>query len=165
VTAPPVVPSVHGVFDTTVDAVYDLAPEADRVTDPNNSTLPTPITEDTVARWIVDISNAVAGSIGPWGDITGEVALSGVKSAARACIANGAASYLEAARYPTRANMNDSSYAGVLWARYTAGVTALKEQVKLIIAEDDPGEVEQGGPSGGPFGSFPPTYFADGMWW
>lgn len=154
-----------GVFDTLVDAVYALCPEADRVTDANNgSRLQTPITEDTVASWIVDVSAAVDAGIGPWGDITGTVVLARVTAAARAVVANGAASYLEAARYPTRANLNDSTYAGVLWQRYLAGLAQLKAEVKEIITDDDPGDVDVDG-RGGPFGRFPCTYFVDGIAW
>ena len=79
-------------FDCTVDAVYALAPETERLTDGATSRMPTPITEATVAGWITDVGAQV-----------------------------GAASYLEAARYPTTSGLNDSSYPGVLWGRSRGG--------------------------------------------
>lgn len=155
------VPAVYGVFDATVDSVYDLVPEADRVTDANNSTLPTPITEDTVARWLVAVSDAVAAGIGDWRGFTGDN-LEAVKAAGRAVVANGAASYLEAARYPTRAGLDDSTYAGVLWTRYTQGVTALAESVAASVATGDTGGGADSVQSG-PFGAgFPDPFFVDG---
>lgn len=164
-TAPPVVPGAYGVFQTTLDAVYDLCPEAERVTDANASQLPTPITEDTVARWIEDISNAVSAGIGPWPMIAGPAG-ERIQAAAKAVIANGAASYLQAARYPTRASSNDSTYSGVLWLRYQQGLDALKAQVTAIIDEGGTEVVpEPGAGTKGPYGAFPPTYFADGTWW
>lgn len=155
-------------FGTLVDDVYDLTPEVERVTDPNQSNLPTPITEDTVGRYITSVSSAVAAGIGPWGTLTGG-SLDAVKAAARTVVANGAASYLQAARYPSRAGVNDSSYAGVLWQRYESGLAALKAEVARIIdagtgTGPDP-EDPLVGSNGGPFGSFPLTYFADGAQW
>src|SRR5664279_5360870 len=42
-------------FDCTVDAVYALAPETERLTDGATSRMPTPITEATVAGWITEV--------------------------------------------------------------------------------------------------------------
>ena len=50
-------------FDCTVDAVYALAPEAERLTDGATSRMPTPITEATVAGWITDVGAQVAGAL------------------------------------------------------------------------------------------------------
>lgn len=150
------------MFGTPVGAVYALCPEAERVTDPNASRLPTPITETTVAGWIVDISSAVAVGIGPWGSFTGPT-LESIRAAARAVVANGAASYLEAARYPTAAGLNDSNYAGMLWARYTVGVEALKAQVTELL--DSGGGDVVTPETGRAVAAFPATYFGDGVFW
>src|SRR5450631_834374 len=50
-------------FDCTVDAVYALAPETERLTDGATSRMPTPITEATVAGWITDVGAQVAGAL------------------------------------------------------------------------------------------------------
>lgn len=147
------------MFGCTVDAVYQLAPEAERLTDPAGSALATPITESTVQQWIIDVSSALSAGIGDWADLTGDTLL-GVQAAGRAVVACGAASYLEAARYPTHSSMNDSSYAGVLWLRYTEGMASLAATVKAAVdagGEDVTPDVRESGP----FGSFPPAYFAD----
>jgi hypothetical protein len=156
-------PVAIGPFAATVDAVYNLAPEAERVTDGNLSKLPTPITEDTVARWVEEVSAAVSVGIGPWASFTGPT-LERVSAAARAVVANGAASYLEAARYPTRADLNDSTYAGVLWRRYTDGVATLAGQVTALIDAGGPDVIIFTGRAG-PFGVFPEPYFVDGDPW
>jgi hypothetical protein len=152
-----------GVFDALVDAVYALCPEADRVTDSNQSGLSTPITEDTVRTWLLDVSAFVDARLGRWHELTGAT-LTRITSAARTVVTDGAASYLEAARYPTRASLNDSTYAGVLWDRYQTGLLALQADVTELF--DDPGaDGDVAASTSGPYGAFPPTYFADGMWW
>lgn len=157
-------PTGYGVFNTTVESVYALAPEAERVTDPNTSRMPTPITEATIGGWITDLSAQVAGAALRLNLIDPGPVLDGLYASARSVVACGAASYLEAARYPTRASLNDSTYAGVLWARFTTGTTALVAQLNAVIV-DAGVEVETTGTESGPFGYFPRKYFTDGMIW
>ena len=153
-----------GMFGCTVESVYALAPEAERVTDGNNSRMPTPITEDTVAGWITDIDAEVAGALVRINLIGVGPNLTTLQTAARTVVANGAASYLEAARYPTRSSLNDTTYAGVLWGRYQAGVTALVSQLNAVIV-DAGSDVGTTGAESGPFGVFPCTYFTDDEEW
>ena len=152
--------ATYGVFATTVEAVYALAPEAERITDPADSRMPTPITEATVAGWILDLSAQLAGAALRLNLVDPGPVLDDLHASARATVACGAASYLEAARYPTRAGLNDSSYAGVLWARYQQGTAALVVQLDAAIMDAGP-EIEHVGPESGPFGRFPDPFWAD----
>lgn len=152
-----------GDFACTVEAVYKLTPEAERVTDPAASTLQTPITEGTVAGWVFDLSGEVSARIGEWDELN-VPHKARVVAAARVVVANGAASYLEAARYPTRSS--GDSYAAVLWDRYISGIEALALIVAFLIKDEegvDPGPGEDdGGPSRVQF-SFPPPFFTDSL--
>jgi len=150
-----------GVFAALVDAVYRLAPDAERISETNNDArMPTPITEETVKAWVIEVSDAVSIGIGPWGNLTGDT-LERVRAAARAVVANGAASYLQAARYPTKSTLNDSSYAGVLWERYKEGLANLKALIAELLEDGGEDIVVPGAGSGGGFGSFPAPYFLD----
>lgn len=154
-TAP--APAVYGSFATTIDAAFRLCPEAERVTDPNESRLPNPITEDTIAAWIVEVSDLLGTMIGEWDELTGATATR-VIAGCRAAVANGAASYMEAARYPTQ----QSGYAATLWARFLAIAAALAETIAHEIGEGG-GDVEPPADASGgaPYAAFPATYFTD----
>lgn len=152
-----------GTFKCTVDLVYALCPEAERVTDSNQSGLNTPITEVTVEQWVLDLDASVNAAIGAWSVITGTTR-DEIVAAGRRVVADGAASYLEAARYPTRASLNDSTYAGVLWERYLAGVAALRARVTEILDTGGEGVVED--PTVGVIvASFPCTWIPDEVVW
>ena len=80
--------------------------------------------------------------------------LDAITAACRAVVACGAASYLEAARYPTTSGLNDSSYPGVLWGRSRGGLLAVQRQLAAVIGLAGP-EVLDVGPTPGPFAAFP----------
>lgn len=111
-------------FDATVAGVTALVPEATVV----DTVVPgqRAVTHDQVTSWVAALSANVDARLAARGRLPGDDPRSvAVVAAARDLVHNGAASYLEAARHPERASKTDSSYAEVLWQRYTGGLAAL----------------------------------------
>lgn len=111
-------------FDATVAGVTALVPEATVV----DTVVPgqRAVTRDQVASWVAALSANVDARLTARSRLDADDPRSvAVVAAARDLVHNGAASYLEAARHPERASKTDTSYAEVLWARYTDGLVAL----------------------------------------
>lgn len=150
-----------GPYQVTVNDVYGLCPDAQRDTDDEDH--PTPITDQRVAAWIAAVSASAQGKVGDLSTLTQPRA--GLAAGMlRTAVMNGAASYLEAARYASDAGVNDGGgYSAVLWARYEQ---ALADAAKTIAdwvtdAAVDPGPIGPEGPCGTGWGSFPPPRIPD----
>lgn len=82
-----------------------------------------------------------------------------VHTMARDLVANGAASYTQAALYPAGTGSNDGGgYAGVLWARFQTQLDTLAEQV-----EDAVSNPEDEATNGWVSSSAPAPFFSDEM--
>lgn len=82
-----------------------------------------------------------------------------VRTMARDLVANGAASYTQAALYPAGTATNEGGgYAGVLWERFQTQLDTLAEQV-----EDAVSNPEDGATSGWVSSSAPAPFFSDEM--
>lgn len=114
------------------------------------------VTEAQVDRWLDELSGDVSVALDGWERLSNAPALAEdgvtvlvtgdrdrVKAWAAGVVHNGAASYLEAARHPERAAVNDTSYAAVLWDRYTAGLDKLTTWLAGRLADLDAGDVEE----------------------
>lgn len=156
-------------YDATVEGVRALLPHA---TIPDS--LPAGgrgVTTSHVAAWLAELSGRVDLRLAGWRRL--RVARTEQEesdnhpspserftAAARDLVHNGAASYTEAARYPERAGVTDTSYAAVLWNRYTSGLDDLEAWLTDELATGDEGEVdpETGTAYGDPGYSFPEPF-------
>lgn len=161
-------------FGATRAGVVSLTPEAKLIA---GDTVPVGrygVTEAQVDAWLDELSDAVAMALDGWEglDDTPVIADDGVTvlidgdrtrlvGAARTVVHNGAASYLEAARHPERATVNDTSYAAVLWARYTAGLDRLVGWLTARLDRPDQGDAE--GALAGPAYAFPAPLIGDSL--
>lgn len=159
-------------FRATAAGAAALVPEARLIA--GNGPIPEGtygITEAQVEAWVEELTGVVAMTLTGWQRLSDEPVGPEVTSDrdqlveyARTVIHNGAASYLEAARHPERANVNDTSYAAVLWQRYTDGLDRLAGWLAGRLARLEPGdEVLADAYAGGPAGSFPEPLFGDGL--
>jgi hypothetical protein len=164
-------------FGASVAGVAALVPEARLYAGP----MPPPegtyaITVTQVAAWVDELTDAVAMVLDGWERLDdtavladdGTVLVLGDRSrllgSARTIIHNGAASYLEAARHPERAAVNDTSYAAVLWARYTEGLDRLAGWLTRRLEDPQAGdEPEPEDVNGGALYSFPTPLVGDGL--
>jgi hypothetical protein len=116
------------------------------------------VTEAQVDRWLDELSGDVSVRLDGWErlsdtpvvDESGEEPvelIAGDRTRLRAWAAgvvhNGAASYLEDARHPERAGVNDTAYGAVLWARYEAGLDKLAAWLEVRLASPDAGDTEE----------------------
>lgn len=113
------------------------------------------VTEAQVDRWLDELSGDVSVRLDGWErlsdnpvlDDQGAELIAGDRTRLRAWAAgvvhNGAASYLEDARHPERAGVNDTAYGAVLWARYEAGLDKLAAWLELRLASPDAGDAEE----------------------
>lgn len=136
------------------------------------------VTAGQVVAWIGSLSSQVDLRLTGWRrlrdvataeeEAAGELApRARLEAAAADLVQNGAASYLEAARFPERARPADSSsYAAVLWARYVDGLTALAGWLTAELEDaSPPDDVLTARPSGLAY-SFPdPSFTPDTMRW
>ena len=165
-------------FGATRNGVTGLVPEAKLIAGDG----PVPegrygITEAQVDRWLDELTSAVAVEADGWERLTNVpvmdeegtvVVIAGDRDRlavmARDVVHNGAASYLEAARHPERAAVNDTSYAAVLWARYTEGLARLIAWLEARLNAPDAGdETEDEDVNAGALYSFPPVLIGDGL--
>lgn len=138
---------VDGVapFGASVAGVTSLVPEARLWTSSNPIPAGTyAVTIDQVAAWVDELTGVVAMTLDGWQRLNAVAVAPETTSDrdqlvayARTVVHNGAASYLEAARHPERAGVNDTSYAAVLWARYTDGLTRLTAWLATRLAAGD----------------------------
>jgi hypothetical protein len=137
------------------------------------------VTEAQVDRWLDELSGDVSVRLDGWErlsnvavvDTTGPEPvelIAGDRDRLRAWAAgvihNGAASYLEAARHPERAAVNDTSYAAVLWARYEAGLDKVAAWLEERLDAPDAGDTEA--PTDDTAGvayNFPAVLIGDGL--
>lgn len=154
---PPFGATVAGVEALLPDAtIYDVLPAGRKG-----------VTKAQTAAWLDELSGRVAIRLGGWARLRATV-LDGepvdaatpytqLVDAARTVVHNGAASYVEAARFPERAAAADTSYAGVLWARFTDGLADLAGWLERELAEADNVDVVEPGPvdADAPLGNFP----------
>lgn len=161
---PPVAP-----FGATVAGVLALTPEATLVTAAQLVAGRRGVTEADVIGWLEGLSARVSLRLDGWERLEA-VVIDGADSLpdrailiaqARDLVHNGAASYLEAARYPERAAKADTSYAAVLWARFEGGLELLYGWLSVRV---NTGLLEGGATGGTPSldFSFPEASFAPG---
>lgn len=162
-------------FGATRAGVLSLTPEAKLIA---GDTVPDGrygVTEAQVDAWLDELTDAVTMTLDGWEALDDTPTLAGdgttvlvdgdrtrLIGAARTIVHNGAASYLEAARHPERATVNDTSYAAVLWARYTAGLDRLSAWLTRRLEQPEPGDdaaVELGASAF----SFPTPLVGDGL--
>jgi hypothetical protein len=93
------------------------------------------VTTAQVVDWLTGLSARVESAVDGWTSLP-EDKQTLIAAEARDLIANGAASYLEAARHPERASKADTSYAQVLWDRWLTGLGALAAHVSEWLDED-----------------------------
>lgn len=158
-------------FGATGKGAADLVPEARLIP---GDTVPAGkygVTEAQVEAWVRELTGAVALRLAGWQGLSATPVAPETTSDrdqliayARTIVHNGAASYLEAARFPERASNADTSYAAVLWARYRDGLADLAGWLEARL---DEGTVTEPTPpdagSDGPIGSFPAVLFGDGL--
>jgi hypothetical protein len=135
------------------------------------------ITEGQVDRWIDELSGSVAVLLDGWERLTDIAVLDDdevtviivgdrtrLRSSARDLVHNAVASYVEAGRHPERAGVNDTSYAAVLWARYTDGLEQLVAWLTKRLDDLEPGdEPDAEVDAGGPAFYFPTPLIGDGL--
>lgn len=158
-------------FAATAAGAWSLVPEARLYDGP----MPPPdgvyaVTVAQVEAWVAELTGAVAMRLDGWqrlSDTPVEPETTSDRDQlidyARTVIHNGAASYLEAARHPERAAVNDTSYAAVLWERYRAGLEDLVGWLTGRLARADAGDAPAPAPAGGLAYSFPPPLFGDAL--
>lgn len=168
-------------FGATRDGVTGLVPEAKLIAGEG----PVPdgrygVTEAQVDRWIDELSEVVAVELDGWERLSNDavtaetldgtvtVVVEGDRDrflgSARAIVHNGAASYLEAARHPERASVNDTSYAAVLWQRYTDGLARLAAWLTKRLEHPEAGDTDEPATEAGTaLYSFPTPLVGDGL--
>lgn len=146
-----------GPFGVTIDDVTTLVPEA---TVPETlSSGQKGVTQATVEGWITRLSADAALALDGYENLADAGRLSAVETSARRVVADGVASYLEAARAPERAGKADTSYAAVLWDRWLTGLAALVVKV-VEWREADPATVRSSAAS-----RFPEPVIPDSKVW
>lgn len=183
-------PTPANPYSVTVEAVHSLVPY--RRLDVPTGSAPAgtaTVSEADILRWIADLSQSLTARLmvlagaadiiviaedgtltaGTLPDAAERFAI--ISGVARDAVTNGAASYWEAAMNPERQGVNDTTYAGVLWARYTAGIGALETLMGQWLSQ---GEIPGGGIDDGGFmypgygwisSLFPPPAFSDSIRW
>lgn len=160
-----------GPFGATVKGVTDLAPHARLATAPL-APGQYGVTRETVVRWLEELSGNLAIRLDGWRRLADTLAPEDVDvdpplltdrqqfaRYARDLVQNAAASYLEDARHPERAEPNGTQYGAVLWARYTTGLDEL--EAWLIRRLNDPTADDANRPR--VLANFPPPLFGDGL--
>lgn len=164
-------------FGATREGVLALVPEVRlRAADTEPAPGQYGITAAHVDSWIDDLTDSVAMALDGWerlsnvavyGDDNVTVVVLGdrdrLRGSARTLIHNGVASYVEAARHPERAAVNDTSYAEVLWRRYTDGLDRLVLWFRGRLANPEDGDELGGVAHGGPAFGFPAPLFGDSL--
>lgn len=132
------------------------------------------VTAPQVRTWIASLSARVDVRLSGWRRLrtvatAAEIAAGEapprdrLEVAAADLVHNGAASYLEAARFPERASKADTSYAEVLWRRFVDGLDELTAWLAAELDNDaggtQPGDVEPAAGAGGLGYSFPAASF------
>jgi hypothetical protein len=118
------------------------------------------VTAAQVALWVEELSEAVDLRLAGRERLRNEARLASLLKAARGVIHNGAASYLESARFAERAAVADTTYGEVLWKRYTDGLRELVDMLTAWLSDQDDSTPEA---NNAPAWSFPETSFPDGM--
>lgn len=155
-------------FGATRVGVTALVPEA-RLT-PGDGPLPAGkygLTEAQVDRWVDELTDSAAMRLDGWQRLATDPVAPETTSDrdqlignVRNVIHNGAASYLDAARHPERANPTDSSYAEVLWARYRTGLDEVAAWLERRLAAPTGGDATAPESAGIAY-SFPAPLFGD----
>lgn len=164
-------------FGATRAGVTALVPEAKLV--PGDGPLVAGqygVTEAQVDAWVDELSESVAMTLDGWErlSVVDTLAADGTTilvvsdrerflGSARTLVHNGAASYLEAARHPERAAVNDTSYAAVLWARYTDGLDRLAAWLLRRLEDPDADVTPEPDLHAGPLHNFPTPLIGDGL--
>jgi len=130
-------------------------------------------TED-IEAWIAQLSGDLLGRIGTAAPIfvLNPPTWNQVWLMCRDAVSNGVASYWEAAFYPERSGVNDTSYSGVLWQRYLRSIDAIDKLVGTLLSQSDGGAGAGGGEpplyvegAGWISSLFPPVAFPDAIRW
>lgn len=129
-------PSPIGIepFGTSVADVAALVPEAS--IPETRGAGQRAVIESDVEAWITQLTATAQVTLDDWQRLP-EARRVKVQEVARTLIANAAASYLEAARAPERSGPATTTYAEVLWTRWTTGLESLAEQVRKWL-DDQP---------------------------
>lgn len=116
------------------------------------------ITREDVQEYIRSVASRVSARVWRF-DAAPDRFRDNLRLMARDLVANGAASYVQAALYPAGTGSNDGGgYAGVLWARFQTELDDLAAQVEDAVT--NPGEDGLG--VGGPVSSSGPApFFSD----
>jgi hypothetical protein len=132
------------------------------------------LSEDDIMAWVSQLSGDLVGRLAAAAPIflTSPSAWGQVFLMGRDAVSNGAASYWEAAFYPEKAGVNDTSYSGVLWQRYLRAIEAIDRLVDTLLSQSGAGDLP-GGPdapiyvegAGWIVSLFPPVAFPDTIRW
>ncbi|KWW97404.1 hypothetical protein LI90_4376 (plasmid) [Carbonactinospora thermoautotrophica] len=95
------------------------------------------VTRAQVEQWVTDLCQRVLVRLAGWERIRDDARRAAVQAAARDLVHQGVASYIEGARHPERAGLSETSYAAVLWRRFTEGLEELAAQVAEWLADPD----------------------------
>lgn len=149
-------------YGVSVQAVVRLVPDVRLGQPAPNST--EPITIESVIKWIEAVSARAKMRLTHLSRISDRARVLLVNEALTSAVADGAASFLAAARFPARAGVNDSNYAAVLWARYEAAIAEIVATVDGWL--DEAGTVAPVIPDRErPSWAFPRPQFRDGVRW
>lgn len=122
------------------------------------------LTRSQVETWLIELSGVAALRLTGFTKLVDPERITALTDAARDAVHNGAASYVEAARHPDRAGKGATSYADVLWSRFTDRLTDLAELLEEWLTDpDDATTGDAPGPS--PAFSFPASAVPDTLRW
>lgn len=157
-------------FGATVAGVLALVPEAKLITAADRTAGRFGVTADDVLEWLAGLSARVSRTLDGWeqleavttddADSLPDRAL--LIAEARDAVHNGAASYLEAARYPERAGRAGTSYDTVLWARFERILEELYAWLRVRVDTGEAGAELAGGGAPSLAYSFPEASFTPG---
>jgi hypothetical protein len=157
-----------GQYGVTVNDVLTLVTDVPvpDVPDPEAPPGTTSLTVDTVARFIVLLSDDAAGRFFDATLITDAVRSQAIRSTIKLAVINGAAAYVEQAAHPALDGVNSTSSAAVLWARSQMILEQLQLRVAgwIDIGGDDVGE-EPGMGVGSIAFAFQAPIVGDGLRW
>jgi hypothetical protein len=151
--------SVNEVLLLVVDVAVPDIPDVEAP--PGTS----PLTVESVSRFIALISEDVSGRFFDATRITDAVRSQAIRSTIKLAVINAAASYVEQAAHPAVDGVNSTSSATVLWNRYNAICDQLQLRVAGWIAAGGDVVPEPGAAAGSVAFTFQYPQVVDGARW
>lgn len=155
-------PTTFGPWGCSVDGVSALLPDA---------VFPTvltagqkALTRAQVETWLGELSGVASLRLTGIERLSNPGRVTALTDAVRGAVHNGAASYVEAARHPDRAGKGTTSYADVLWARFTDRLADLATLLSQWLTDPDDADTTDA-PGGHPAWAFPESSVPDNLGW